>query len=428
MGVTASSVNKPSSLIYLALLFLLIASAGISVVVGRGGEEQMFAAFGAAKQILLPTGYVAFAAVVLWTLTHPATITVLPLWWQAIVIIGVLSTMLSAFYSRQNVGIGNLLEGAALILGWALIALAGLRVPDWSNQMQWRMLLLLGIAAVFSTLIGARLGAFVSFNVPVTAALIYASARLKRRRLILLPLGIFMLASTAYSAIVGGAVSAALISQCIACSFLLIVALLPAFLRIIVSVLGLVAGIYVLFSRGIFDLMLGDPAPGIGDVTLTHRAYEAASVEKLINESFVSWLFGAGPAATVNLSGSPDVLTLLAAGRNITAVDDVHFLTSWILLKLGIFGLAWLMFFGIVLCYELVRVLNMPRPRTFEITLLFFVIGGVVAALPAATNFFANPLIPLFFGILVAKRRLESSCTRTDKNISVPERGHLTMR
>jgi len=130
---------------------------------------------------------------------------------------------------------------------------------------------------------------------------------------------------------------------------------------------------------------------------------------KSIGESPVAEAFGLGPGATLDLRGSPDAKTLLSSGRNLRRVDDVHMLSSYLLLKLGAIGVIW----AGILAAALYRVtagvlvgrgrLEADRKRNpWSLSLLLFVLAGVAYSLPAATNLLANPLIPLLLGTLWA--------------------------
>ena len=192
--------------------------------------------------------------------------------------------------------------------------------------------------------------------------------------------------------------------QLVVSGFLLLCLILPLALRKALLLTFVPAAIIVAVHEQLVALMLGDYS--FSDVTLAERGYETEQVFGVLGgaHEFLTILLGAGPAATVNLTLAPDRATLSAAGRSLAAVDDVHLLTSYLLLKFGLVGLLFLgCLFGCVgrLAWRVVATAAKPEP--FDVLLLLFPAAAIVAALPAATDLFANPLMGLFVGVLFSR-------------------------
>lgn len=396
--------NAPAQRIILALTFSLIACAGVGLAVGSGGERQAFEAFGAAKRFGLPMAYLIFAIVVFWPYNGPYPRAKKPRWWKLLFALLALSSLLSLLIPRQAIGFLNFAQGAALVGGLLLVSWAGLAAKEWEPRQQYRLVHTLAWAAVIATLFKVPLGPFVSIAVPTAAGLLYAAARLRKGRLFFLLAGGY-LAWSAVPAVLGKDASIAVKAQVAVGAAMLVMFLFGRTWRVVATVAGALVASVLFMLSDIPTLMRGTVPPDETDVTLTHRAYEADTVEKLLGGNFFSLMFGMGPAATVDLSGSPDRSTLMASGRDIAAVDDVHFLTSWLLMKFGILGLIWMITLLVSAVTETLHILRQRRPLVFESFLLIFVWSGIVSAIPAATNFFANPLPALFLGILIARRR-----------------------
>jgi hypothetical protein len=153
----------------------------------------------------------------------------------------------------------------------------------------------------------------------------------------------------------------------------------------------------------------GQQLAGIGgevsDVTIKQRLYEMDVVQEDTGSSPFSTLFGLGPGSTIDLRACPDAETLKAAGRHLSAVDDVHLLTASLLMKLGYAGLMWII---TVLACLIAVAWKAASDKTLDRTsigLVVFLIGFVAYGAPAATNYLANPLFGFFFGLAVARLR-----------------------
>jgi hypothetical protein len=163
------------------------------------------------------------------------------------------------------------------------------------------------------------------------------------------------------------------------------------------------AALIFFIQRGYYTLLTGQYQTA--DVTIAQRVFEARAVIEQLDATDLGMLFGLGPGATVDLSASPDAGTLAASGRDLLAVDDVHLLSAYLLLKLGAFGIVWsLLLFGAAWKAALPAFGPSSADTTWRLLLLLYVVAGAVNALPAATNLFVNPLVPIFLGALWALR------------------------
>jgi hypothetical protein len=110
------------------------------------------------------------------------------------------------------------------------------------------------------------------------------------------------------------------------------------------------------------------------------------------------------------MTWSPDFRTLISAGRNIEMIDDAHFLTSWVLLKLGFVGLSAFLCLVVVALKSTMEVMtHMEHVNPIDFLFSANVIGGIAIALTAGTNFFTNPLLGISIGIIMARSKILKS-------------------
>lgn len=396
--------GSPPRRILIATSLAILASMIVGLAIGGvQSDKQVFESFGDAKRIALPITYLIFLAVMLVPYQSARPYPRTPLWWGGFAALVTVSTAMALLLPRQQIGLKDLAQGLALTAGILVFSHAGFRASEWTRPDEMRLMSTLAVFAVVSAVADIPLGPFIAVEIPTAAGLLYLGIRSWPRNPIMLLLGVGLTIHGAASLIGHPDASIAVLTQAATCAALLIVLLIPRGLRLGVAIGGSVLALAAAWRSGVWTLMLGDGS-GTTDVTLSHRAHEAASVGQLLEQNVASLLFGVGPSATVDLRGSPDASTLLASGRVLSAVDDVHFLTSWILLKFGLLGLIWLVFLVAALAREVKAVLSEPKPDPFDGFLLFFVAAGIVTALPAATHFFVNPLPSLFLGVLYARR------------------------
>jgi hypothetical protein len=159
----------------------------------------------------------------------------------------------------------------------------------------------------------------------------------------------------------------------------------------------------LLIQRGYYNLLTGEYFST--DVTIDQRAFEARTVLDLLSTTAWGQLLGFGPGATVDLTAAPDAGTLAASGRDLLAVDDVHLLSAYLLLKPRAFGIIWsLLLFRAAWKAAPPAYGPSSAETTWRIILVLYVAAGAVNALPVATNLLANPLVPILLGVFWAAR------------------------
>lgn len=415
--------DGPARRIVLALAASLLASMTIGVVLG-GTDMQVFEASGVARRFGLPLAYLLLAAALVLPSKNqnhdaPRPRAVVPLWWWWLGLVLIMSVALAVVVPRQNMETTAVAESSIFIVGFLIAAALGFRAAIWTPREEFRLLAVLATFAMLAGVLQIGLGSYVAMIFPAAAMLLYAAVTGKRRRVLLALLGAGLASSLVLRLLDSNSPSTAEMAQGVVCAGILLLALLPKLWRFVVGLSTAAVGIWLLATSGVFMLMLGDGSMA-EDVTLAHRAYEAHQVGLLTGSDLASLIFGLGPAATVDLSGSPDAVTLQSSGRILSAVDDVHFLTSWLVLKLGLLGLLWFAGLLIAICREAAHIFSKNRPRLFESGLLLFIVAGLVHSFPAATYFFSNPLPALLLGILYSRRVVAREKAPLDPSSTLP--------
>lgn len=377
-----------------------------------GSSEQAFALYGQSKRLTLPAIIVVFAVFAATLLARGRTRRSTPLWWRGLALLVIASTTAALMAPRQLLDLDDAAQALTLMSGVLLMSWFGLQCDEWTASSERTLVFVLGAGAVGSGVIASGLTPFTSLLVPATFAALTLACRQPDSRGVYAVATVALLVLTARYLLrlddeTSGGLSLAVAGEVLGCAALFTLMLAPRRLRLPIMFVAAVSGIVALVRSGVGDLVLGR-WQGFEDITLAHRGFETHQVIEALGHSPLSWLLGLGPAATVDLTGSPDASTLLAAGRTLSAVDDVHILSSYLLLKFGVLGLLWLtLFLGSIA--RLVRgVRNELAP--FDQALLFFIAAGVVSSLPAATNLFTNPLPFLLLGMLEARRRVRHPC------------------
>ncbi|MEL4357779.1 MULTISPECIES: hypothetical protein [unclassified Luteococcus] len=366
--------------------------------------EQSFAVFGAVKRIALPLMYLLFALALLWVGSEGPRLRSVPWAWWLLLGSLVASTLAQVLLPRQSFQLGNWVQGFLLLAGFLLFVAVGAQAASWTpgqERVIWLMLVPLTLFELWSR---QSVGVFLSVAFPTLLAILYLALRTRRWLLGVVAGGVVAWGLQQLFADPFG--SSAVKGQFAVCVALVALALMPLWARLPLVLAALAALVLMAPGSGLLRLMRGRFG-GVSDVTLAHRGYETHQVLELLHADGVSYWLGLGPGGTVDLSASPDYLTLLASGRYLPAVDDVHFLTSWLLLKLGFLGL---LSFGVVIglgLWECAHVLAARRPDPFRILLAMLFAAGVVLALPAATMVFASPLTAMALGVLHARHGKE---------------------
>jgi hypothetical protein len=384
-------------------------SLSLSVGIGLGVRlfmpgTQVFEVSGLTRMISLPLGYLVFGVALLFPHVKETRKTTAPIWIGIFALVILASVGLSIVVPRQEQGFTAAAEGSAFVGGFLLVGILGSRAAEWTKGEEKRFLAILVGFACISGFSGVSLSPYVAVIAPASALLLYAGTRTRNYRLRLLLLGACLATSMLFPLLQSSTPSLTVQTQIAVSVGLLVLLWMPRGPRIIFAVAGTIGAVVVAGREGILHLLAGDSA-GITDVTLTHRAYESAKVFELLQHDLVSALFGLGPAATVDLSWSPDARTLQSSGRLLGAVDDVHFLSSWMLLKFGILGLVCLVVILTTFAASVGRIFSEREVTVFDAALILFVATGTVASLTAATYFFSNPLPSLLIGVLYARAR-----------------------
>lgn len=389
--------------VVLALGAVVLVAVPLTVVLA--GSGQAFANFGLAKRVVLPAAYLIFAAALLCPSQRRPLRRVphVPVWvW--IGPIGALVGTVGLLVSPQSpVTPSTLAQGAALLGGFWIFACVGGRA-DFSDAIDRKRLLvvLLGGALVAALLGGLSLTPFMALVVPSAFSALYLGIRggygaKRRRQLLLLALVLGILGYRALHSSAAIPISDAILAQIGACAAIVVVAFLPRAVRAGVTFAASAYVGYWLLNSGALALVGGTLHSD--DVTVAQRAYEAARVLELVKSSIFTLIFGGSPGATVDLTFSPDAPTLLASGRAIGAVDDVHLLPVYMLLKVGILGVLWLAAI-LLTTWQAYRRIIFGLCDPWELSLLLYVVAGIAMAVPAATHLLVNPLVPLLLGIL----------------------------
>ncbi len=392
-------------------LGLLLAVAVPVTFIEFMSTRQVFANFGAAKRITLPFTYLLFTiAALLPSRLHREEHRVRPPAWVVMPAIGIIVSLLGTiFLPPLRSTASDVLQGIALFVGFSFLAWFGLGATEWTpgqrNALLWLLFSGGFIAGAFS-----RTGVtpLMALTIPGFFAgvvmLIRSPGRRARYLLITLALGvmvIFVLRPSATSA--NMPVSSAVLGQVVVCAGIVFLLLIPRALRPPLIFLAVSAALFLFIQRGYYTLLTGQYFST--DVTISQRVFEARTVLDQLGTTTWGQLFGLGPGATVDLVASPDAGTLASSGRDLLAVDDVHLLSAYLLLKLGAFGIIWsLLLFSAAWRAALPAFGPSSAETTWRIILVLFVAAGAVNALPAATNLLANPLVPIFLGVLWAAR------------------------
>ncbi len=404
--LTAAQGNQHAKL-FLRLLWITLVISLVGGALIGGAETQVFAKYGAIKKIILPIIYVIFGIFVLtrrgaqeFRLPRFAR---LLLW--AIVTSSWVSLFKSLLLPDQNLQVNFLIQGLLQIYGLILFVYAGsLTVNiDASSLREWTVLAIFG-----STMTGISnldSSPFIMLYIPLTFFLISISFEITGfRRFFLFSIAITSLVMAIRRNLEYQDPSLAWILELSSITFLFLSLFVrPRTRRLIYKFLISLVLITFPFTQ-LFRLLIGISPKGVTDVTLLQRSFETSEVLVSLLDNPITWLFGLGPGGYLDMTWAPDFRTLISAGRNIEMVDDTHFLTSWILLKLGFIGLSiFIVFIFYVLksALDLVSRDNQVNPLDFLFSAN--VIGGVAISVTAGTNFFTNPLLGISIGAVLGR-------------------------
>lgn len=402
-GTIRQDPPSPSRRLFAALAVSLLSAVVVGEAIALRSSGFSFAESGQQRYISAPFVYGSFALIALATTRYLAPRW--PLWLIGLLIVTVLSTLFSPLAGPRFTA-GTLVQGLVLFGGTALFGICGLFDIEWVGSQQRRLLtLLLGVGAAAGVL-GLATGIFSALVLPTAALLIYLAFKQVRLWPLLAIIGGFIIVSSISANADAVDPSAASTGQLVVAAGVLALAALPRRARFPVVALGVLGGLVMLSGSDIPGLFFGRGAD-LKDVTLAQRAYETQQVFHQISTNPSTLLFGAGPGATVDLTLSPDSDTLAGSGRTLDAVPSVHLLTSYVLMKTGFVGLIWLMVYISAAAAAAVRALRRPVPDLLDLSLVVFVLCGVIQAVPAATFLFSNPLPALALAILHRRKETD---------------------
>lgn len=384
----------------------LVLGVSICAVAVLAPGRQGFAAFGAIKQVTLPLSYLIFAVIAAKGLGASKHRVRPPAWLWTLLPLTAFSLFGARFGVHYESTLEDLAQGLALICGFVLFGFVGITAPHWEPREQRRLLAFVICSGVVAVLMGGvGIGPLIALGIPGFFMTVVLVAVTPKWRISLAALAAMsgILLWRALPPAPGAPISLGVLSEVGVCAGVVALLIVPRVIRRLLIRLAVCMVFVGAEKTGIIALILG--RSDLIDVTLAQRGYEAAKVLELLHESSWSTIFGLGPAGTVDLTFSPDASTLAAAGRYLPMVDDVHLLPAYLMLKLGLFGLVWLILLVIAVISVASKVLMRPRIQIWEVAMLLCLLSGMATALPAATNLLANPLVPLFLGILWARTR-----------------------
>ena len=409
-GLAASfsklSLSSPASVLTVTLSISLIVSVILASILSMVSSAlNSFQFFSFSKMIILPTVYLlVFIALTWMSKQQVGVFRTLPLWWWVMLGILFVSTFFAIWIPRQLILLSPALQGLALILGLLVFVVTGAAAHKWSTAEKYALLFVVIGAGVFVRISGVDLGPFSPMVFPAGVIALWLGVRLREHRLLLLTFGILLLLPGLSTDL-----SLANISQLAVGLGLIVLFMIRRKYRKVLLATGIIVVFIGASVSGLSKLLVGD-SNGVLDVTLSHRAFETMAVwEQNLNSPF-SFLFGLGPSATIDLSQSPDVNTLLWSGRDIFRVDDVHFISSWIVLKFGVVGLMVLLLLFIWLGKELFAFISASDQIDYFIgSIWIIVLSGLAFGSPAATYIFTYPLIGIGLGILIWNKSVSNS-------------------
>ncbi len=399
--------------LFLKLIWLMIILSVFGGIFIGGSETQIFAKYGASKKVLLPAFYLIIG---IFVFTRRVSLnskisryTWLLLW--GFVFTTWLSLLKSLLLPQQTIQLNFLLQGILQISGLVLFIYTGILVANYDEVAVWNWSVLAAVVSVLTAIIDLDLSPFIMLYIPLSFFLLYVSNKLQGyRRLSLITLGLTCLLVPTYRNLGYESPSLAWILE-LSSIFLLFLSLFlkPTIRRFFYKSLFSLTLIVLPFTS-IFKLLIGISPRNVTDVTLLQRSFETYTVIQVIFKDPITWLFGLGPGGYLNMTWSPDFRTLTLAGRNIEMVDDAHFLTSWVLLKLGFVGLSVFLCLVVVALKSTMEVMtHMEHVNPIDFLFSANVIGGIAIALTAGTNFFTNPLLGISIGIIMARSKILKS-------------------
>jgi hypothetical protein len=397
--------------ITIAIFILIVAATVLNYGVELLSTGQIFAQRARIKMIFLPFAYgiLSLAILISANKNHANTSNLKIRIFSVLLIISLwFSTAFSLFLGKLKPDLISLLQGLAQVCGFIIFMSIGNIVSKYSSTLTRYWLNFSGLLCFLGCFTSVSSPPFTLISLQTAIFLIYSY--LQKTELI--PKRYFFVALISLTRIILVSIQ----SQDLSLAVALVLALnLGAFALTFLSIsirksfilLVMVILLIKFPSTNLYGLLRGDVPSDTHDVTLTQRAWEASKVLQLIRESLIQTIFGLGPGSYVDMSLAPDRRTLISAGRNIFQVDDAHFLSSWILLKLGFLGLIvfLLLFMWVLKSIYLILVFS-RNLHPLDFLMILLATSGIGVAITAGTNLFTNPLTGISFGVLLVRSSL----------------------
>lgn len=391
-------------------MIILSTIGGIAI---GGSNTQIFAKYGATKRFLLPIFYLMVCFFVLTRRIRKNFVisgySRLILW--GFVVSAWLSLLKSYVLPQQTLDLNFLFQGLLQIGGLVLFIYAGTFVVSFSENTTRPWVILASLISVVTAIFDIGVSPFIMLYIPMSFFIIYCSRKLgKLPKILVSIIGFSCILSSVIRTLGYQSPSIAWVLELSSVTLLFLSLYLKATVRKFVYKSTTIIILILFPFTALFKLLIGISPKGITDVTLLQRSFEASTVNHAIFKDPLSWLFGLGPGGYLNMTWAPDYRTLIGAGRNIQMVDDTHFLTSWILLKLGFFGLLVFLCLVVAALKSTFSVLtNTENVNEMDFLFSANLVGGLAIAITAGTNFFTNPLLGFSIGVMLARAKIMQS-------------------
>lgn len=370
----------------------------------RNENLQVFTAYAESKKLILPICYLLLLIFVITKSSAKTQSLTLDI--QVSVLLFTISISLSILINLILQGLQFIglywLQGALQLIGFGLFVIAGTRASDYSLRAEKYWVAISFFVCASSGLFQLGISPFIYAYLPFATFLILISKKLSRFfRLLAILLGPSVLIVSFARKYTTESISSAWLLAYIISISILILTIIPIKKRKLITKLAIAFVLSYFLQSNLLQLLLGRTPDSITDITLVQRSFEAKVIFETLSKGILNFIFGLGPGAYIDLSGSPDYRTLASAGRNLLAVDDAHFLTSWILLKIGLLGLMIVGLFVIAAFFSSYKIFN-RSPKVDPLDFLFtsICLTGIATSITAGTNFFTNPLLGFSLGII----------------------------
>ena len=398
-------------------IFLLLFSIATLINFALRNENlQVFTAYGESKKIILPICYLFLLIFVATRSSRnivklTSDMRIITLLFAVSIFLSILNNLI--FKDIQFIGL-YWFQGTLQLFGFVLFIIAGTRASEYSPPTERYWLATSIFVCTLSGFLEFGMSPFINAYLPFATFLILISKKLLGNfRVIAILIGTSVLITTFARRYSTDTISSAWLLAYIINIGLLILTWIPIYKRMFITNLLVIGILFYFVQSNLLQLLLGRTPDSIVDITLIQRSFEAKVTFETLSENITNFIFGLGPGAYLDLSGSPDYRTLASAGRNLLTVDDAHFLTSWTLLKIGIFGLMIIGLFIIGSFMAAYKIFN-SSPTVAPLDFLFTstCLTGIATSLTAGTNFFTNPILGFSIGVIWFRASKKSMLVR----------------